>query len=47
VGAALTSHVITFPRDLTARAEIDSAVVDLARQTLARSWTRAVWSRVA
>ena len=29
------SHVITFPRDLTDRAEIDSAVVDLARQTLA------------
>ena len=29
------SHVITFPRDLTERAEIDSAVVDLARQTLA------------
>ena len=28
------SHVITFPRDLTERAEIDSAVVDLARQTL-------------
>jgi DNA polymerase-4 len=29
------SHVITFPRDLTDRAEIDSAVADLARQTLA------------
>jgi DNA polymerase-4 len=29
------SHVITFPRDLTDRAEIDSAVVDLARQTIA------------
>jgi DNA polymerase-4 len=28
------SHVITFPRDLTDRAEIDSAVADLARQTL-------------
>ena len=29
------SHVVTFPRDLTDRAEIDSAVVDLARRTLA------------
>lgn len=29
------SHVITFPADLTDRGEIDSAVVDLARQTLA------------
>jgi DNA polymerase-4 len=29
------SHVITFPRDLTERTEIDAAVVDLARQTLA------------
>jgi DNA polymerase IV len=29
------SHVITFPRDLTERPEIDAAVVDLARQTLA------------
>ena len=29
------SHVITFPRDLTDRAEIDSAVVELAQQTLA------------
>ncbi len=29
------SHVITFPADLTERAEIDAAVVDLARQTLA------------
>ncbi|HET9565170.1 MAG TPA: DNA polymerase IV, partial [Mycobacterium sp.] len=29
------SHVITFPRDLTERAEIDSSVADLARQTLA------------
>jgi DNA polymerase-4 len=28
------SHVITFPRDLTDRAEIDSAVIELARQTL-------------
>jgi DNA polymerase-4 len=28
------SHVITFPRDLTERAEIDSAVIELARQTL-------------
>ncbi len=29
------SHVITFPHDLTERADIDAAVVDLARQTLA------------
>lgn len=29
------SHVITFPRDLTDRAEIDSAVVELTHQTLA------------
>ena len=29
------SHVITFPRDLTDRAEIDSAVVELAELTLA------------
>jgi DNA polymerase-4 len=29
------SHVITFPRDLTDRSEIDSAVVELAQQTLA------------
>ncbi|RDH79461.1 DNA polymerase IV [Mycolicibacterium moriokaense] len=29
------SHVITFPQDLTDRAEIDAAVVALARQTLA------------
>ena len=29
------SHVVTFPRDLTERAEMDSAVVDLARQALA------------
>jgi DNA polymerase-4 len=28
------SHVITFPRDLTDRAEIDSAVVELAKVTL-------------
>jgi DNA polymerase IV len=29
------SHVITFPRDLTDRAEMDSAVTELARRTLA------------
>jgi DNA polymerase-4 len=29
------SHVITFAKDLTNRTEIDSAVVDLAQQTLA------------
>ena len=29
------SHVVTFPKDLTERTEIDAAVVDLARQTLA------------
>ena len=29
------SHVVTFPADLTERAEMDAAVVDLARQTLA------------
>lgn len=29
------SHVVTFPRDLTQRAEIDSAVVELAHLTLA------------
>jgi DNA polymerase IV len=29
------SHVVTFPEDLTERVEIDAAVVDLARQTLA------------
>jgi DNA polymerase-4 len=29
------SHVITFPQDLTDRAEIEAAVLDLARQTLA------------
>ena len=28
------SHVVTFPRDLTERAEMDAAVVDLARQAL-------------
>ncbi|HEX3288061.1 MAG TPA: DNA polymerase IV [Mycobacterium sp.] len=28
------SHVVTFPHDLTERAEIDTAVIDLARQTL-------------
>jgi DNA polymerase-4 len=28
------SHVITFAKDLTDRAEIDSAVIELARQTL-------------
>ncbi|MGV0716417.1 DNA polymerase IV [Mycolicibacterium sp. XJ662] len=28
------SHVVTFPTDLTDRAEMDAAVVDLARQTL-------------
>jgi DNA polymerase IV len=29
------SHVVTFPRDLTDRTEMDSAIVDLARRTLA------------
>jgi DNA polymerase-4 len=29
------SHVVTFPRDLTDRAEMDAAVVDLARHALA------------
>ncbi|GAY15056.1 DNA polymerase IV [Mycobacterium sp. shizuoka-1] len=29
------SHVVTFPRDLTERAEMDAAVVDLARHALA------------
>jgi DNA polymerase-4 len=29
------SHVVTFPRDLTERTEMDAAVVDLARQALA------------
>jgi DNA polymerase-4 len=29
------SHVVTFPRDLTERAEMDSAVIELARRTLA------------
>jgi DNA polymerase IV len=28
------SHVVTFPRDLTDRAEMDSAIADLARRTL-------------
>ena len=28
------SHVVTFPRDLTDRSEIDSAIADLARRTL-------------
>jgi DNA polymerase-4 len=28
------SHVVTFPRDLTDRTEIDSAIADLARRTL-------------
>jgi len=28
------SHVVTFPRDLTARTEMDSAIADLARRTL-------------
>ena len=30
------SHVVTFAKDLTDRAEIDSAVIELARQTLDR-----------
>jgi DNA polymerase-4 len=29
------SHVVTFPRDLTERAEMDAAVADLARHALA------------
>lgn len=29
------SHVVTFPRDLTERAEMDAAIVDLAQQALA------------
>jgi DNA polymerase-4 len=42
------SHVVTFPEDLTERAEIDAAVVDLARQTLAEIVTQGrVVSRVA
>jgi DNA polymerase-4 len=42
------SHVITFPTDLTERAEIEAAVVDLARQTLAEIVDRGrVVSRVA
>jgi DNA polymerase-4 len=31
------SHVVTFPEDLTDQAEMDSAVVELARQTLAET----------
>jgi DNA polymerase-4 len=42
------SHVVTFPEDLTERAEIDAAVVDLARQTLAEIVTQGrVVNRVA
>jgi DNA polymerase IV len=42
------SHVITFPRDLTDRAEIASAVADLARQTLAEVTTEGrIATRVA
>ena len=42
------SHVVTFPEDLTDRAEIDAAVVDLARQTLAEIVSQGrVVSRVA
>ena len=42
------SHVVTFPEDLTERAEIDAAVVDLARQTLAEIVNQGrVVSRVA
>jgi DNA polymerase-4 len=42
------SHVVTFPEDLTERAEIDAAVVDLARQTLAEIVTQGrVVTRVA
>jgi DNA polymerase IV len=42
------SHVVTFPEDLTERVEIDAAVVDLARQTLAEIVTQGrVVSRVA
>ena len=29
------SHVVTFPQDLTDRAEMDAAVIELAQQTLA------------
>ena len=38
------SHVITFPRDLTDRAEMDSAVEELARRTLTEVITE---SRIA
>jgi DNA polymerase IV len=42
------SHVVTFPEDLTKRAEMDAAGVDLARQTLAEIVTQGrVVSRVA
>lgn len=42
------SHVVTYPQDLTERAEIDSAVVELARQTLAEIVDQArVVTRVA
>jgi DNA polymerase-4 len=42
------SHVVTFPEDLTDRADIDAAVVDLARQTLAEIVSQGrVVSRVA
>ena len=34
------SHVVTFPRDLTDRAEMDSAVTELARAALDDSWRR-------
>ena len=30
------SHVVTFPRDLTDRAEMDSAITELARQSARR-----------
>ena len=42
------SHVVTFPRDLTDRAEMDAAVVDLAQRTLAEVVAqRRVATRVA
>jgi DNA polymerase-4 len=42
------SHVITFPRDLTDRAEIDSAVVELAQSTLTEIVTQGrIVTRVA
>ncbi len=42
------SHVVTFPRDLTDRAEMDAAVVDLAQRTLAEVvGQRRVATRVA